>query len=143
MKFKIVGLVFNENYLNFYNTSEKSILYFLIINYYEQWCDHFGHFKMFYITQKLALYIKWKLIKFRTRYLQDVYHQSVVLKLLTIDLVHNWHIYILCLKSAVRNDEFQTAQETIKWLDFTFQPLAKILISYVMFKTQTAMFYQV
>ena len=39
-------------------------------------------------------------------------------------LVHNWYIFILFLKfpqSVVRNGEFQTAQESIKLLDFTFQ----------------------
>ena len=44
----------------------------------------------------------------------------VVLKLLAI-LFHNRHIFILLLKFPVRNGKFQTAQEPIKLLDFTFQ----------------------
>ena len=60
---------------------------------------------------------------FLTTFLHDVYHQSVVLKLLAI-LVHNWHISILFLKFpllAVWNDTFQTAQKPIKLLYFTFR----------------------
>ena len=45
-------------------------------------------FKKFYITQNLKLYIKWKFMKFLTTSVHDVYHKSVVLKLLAI-LFHN------------------------------------------------------
>ena len=94
-----------------------------IIIYYEQWWKHFGHFKKFDITQKCELYFKRKLMKFLTTYIHDVYHQSVVLKLLAI-LFHYWHIFILFLTfplSAVRNGKFESAQEPIKSLDFTFR----------------------
>ena len=42
-------------YLNFFNTFIK------YIDYYEQWREHFGHLKKFYITQNLELYMKRKL----------------------------------------------------------------------------------
>ena len=108
-----------------YVTPQKSILYFLII-YYEQWYEHFGGIlKRFTKRRTLNCISTGKLMEFLTTYIHDVYHQSVVLRLLAI-LFLNWHNYSLFLKfrlSAVRNSKFQTAQEPIKFLDF-----AKIVI---------------
>ena len=61
---------------------------------------------MFYITQNLELYIKWKLMKFLTTYVHDVYHQSVVLKVLAISF-HNWYTFIFRSKFPTVRSERQ------------------------------------
>ena len=75
-------------------------------------------------------------MKFLTTFVQDVYHESVVLKVLAI-LFHNGHFFIFRSKIPAVNGgigKFQTAQEPITSLDFTFwiarknSPIIKLLI---------------
>ena len=93
-----------EKYLNFYNTCEKSISYFLLIYYYQQRCEHF---KTFYITQNLELYIKRKLTKFLTTYVHDVCRQSLVLKLLASCSITDVFILIVSKVHALSGPERQ------------------------------------